>query len=74
MGTRTETIASPSFQRYKAGAKDEDALIRMVTVCGAAENQKELNAAATMYILDMSYERSDICLAMKIIEIERGWR
>ncbi len=75
MRTGTDTQESSTFQRYKDAAKDIDNVITMVTVFhNGSDSPKEMNKIAMAYIMDPSYERADICLSLKIVEIENGWR
>jgi hypothetical protein len=37
------------------------------------ETKEDLRTATVMYVLDLSYDRSDIALALHDVEIEKGW-
>ncbi len=40
-----------------------------------SESHEELKRMAVMlYVTDLSYPRADICLVLKDIETEKGWR
>lgn len=54
--------------RYLTIADDKDKLEAMVSSLRLARNKQELNDLALIYVLDLSYSRADICLAMKIVE------
>jgi hypothetical protein len=53
--------------------KNREKFDAMCRVLSAAETKTELAQMSLMYIMDMSYERADIALALHNIEIERGW-
>lgn len=46
---------------------------QMVGTFRMAESKEEMEKLALAYIRDMSYARSDICLALKAVEKEKGW-
>ena len=60
-------------QRDKAQAKNLERYERMVKAFSHAEEKGDLQLLSMMYIADMSYERSDICLALHTVEMARGW-
>lgn len=59
--------------RHRAQAQDKTKYDRMVKLLGNAESKEELESMATLYIMDMSYPRADICLAIKAVELANGW-
>lgn len=46
---------------------------RMVTAFSVADSKELMEKFALLYVMDRSYSRADICLAMKAVEIEKGW-
>jgi hypothetical protein len=60
-------------ERDQLQAKNTEAYNRMVRAFSAAEEKGDLKLLSTMYILDLGYERSDICLALHTVEMARGW-
>jgi uncharacterized damage-inducible protein DinB len=63
------------FDRYKDGAKNPEKFERMIRMVGeGAETKADMEKMIMMFFAtDMSYHRADICLAMKVIEKDRGW-
>lgn len=55
-------------------ATNKDKFDGMLKVLSNATSKDELEKMSMLYVLDMSYPREDICLALKTIEVERGWR
>jgi hypothetical protein len=51
----------------------EEKISQMRKMLGVAETADELKQLAFLFILDMSYERSDITRVIHDIEVERGW-
>lgn len=47
---------------------------RMVKLLSQADSKAELESMSMLYVMDMSFPREDICLALKTIEQEKGWR
>lgn len=45
----------------------------MMKVFNNAESHEELKKLSLMYILDLSFSRADIALALHDIEVEKGW-
>ena len=45
----------------------------MMKMFSNADSKDELSEMAMLFILDISYERADIALAIHDIEINRGW-
>jgi hypothetical protein len=68
-----ELESSKYFDRYMPQAKDEWRTKQMVTFLRKAENKEEMEKIAGLFVFDMTYDRGDICLAMKIVESEKGW-
>lgn len=60
-------------ERDQTQAKDTKRYEGMVKAFSHAEERGDLQMLSMMYILDMSYERTDICLALHTIEMARGW-
>lgn len=54
-------------------AKNLDRYKQMVTFFSMAENKAELDQATMLFMLDMSYDRGDICLALHTVECAKGW-
>ncbi len=66
----TETYRERAIHSAQNPAKFEP----MLKVLGNAETGAELIQMYLMfYVPDMSYDRGDICLAVKVLEKERGW-
>lgn len=64
-----------NYKRFIGGAKDEDRVAAMTMNAMTAESKKEMQQLMVMlYFTDLSYDRGDLCLAMKITEYEKGWR
>ena len=57
---------SDRARNYVAGVepKSEENVLRMVDFFRAAETKELMGTVATMYLMDMSYARGDITLAM----------
>jgi hypothetical protein len=68
-----ENKLSRHKERDQKQAKNLEAYDRMVKAFSHAEEQGDLQMLSMMYILDLSYERSDICLALHTVEMARGW-
>lgn len=64
-----------SVERGRAlqAAEDFEKFEPMLRMFGRMETEDELKRCAMMFIQDLSYPRSDICLAIKTIEKEHGW-
>ncbi len=54
-------------------AKSREDAIRMANVFRRSDTKKMMEDMAMLYILDLRYDRGDICIAMKIVETEKGW-
>ena len=54
-------------------AQDQAKYDRMVKLFSNAETKEDLERMAVLYIVDMSYPRVDIALALKAVEREKGW-
>jgi hypothetical protein len=67
-------VPSKYFNRYSPQAKDYGRYAQMIIIFRNAESKEELNNLSILYIMDMSFERADICLALKTVEFEKGWR
>ncbi len=66
----TETFRERSIR----AAENSEKLESMLKQLGHADNKGEMQQlAVSFYIPDLSYARHDICLAMKVLEIENGW-
>ncbi len=59
--------------KRRDSAQDKDKYDGMVKVLSAATTKEDLDALAMLYIFDMSYIRSDICLAMDSVDSANGW-
>ena len=59
--------------RHRAQAEEPEKYDRMVKVFDHADTKDELERMAMLYIMDMSFPRGDIALAVKATESERGW-
>lgn len=55
-------------------ATDPEKYGRMVQVFRTADKADDLRMLSMMYVLDMSYPREDISLALKVVEKEKGWQ
>ena len=61
-------------ERAVVNAKNTDKFEQMLTLLGNMETHDELKQAALMFFVpDMSYDRGDICLALKVLEMENHW-
>ena len=61
------------IQRDQNQAKNLDKYKQMVKMMSVAENKEELGQATMLFMLDMSYDRGDICLALHTVECAKGW-
>lgn len=52
---------------------DPEKYERMKKFLSRASTKEELKSMTMLYILDQSYPRADIALALHDIEIEKGW-
>ena len=68
-----EYVARDEDSRCRGAAESPEKYDRMVKLLGNAGSKGELEQMATLYIMDMSYPRADICLALKSVELEKGW-
>lgn len=59
--------------RYKHAAIDRDRYEEMIKFLSDAEDVTTLHGRTIVFILNLKYERSDICLALKAIERDKGW-
>jgi hypothetical protein len=66
-------ITSKHSERYMPAAKDQDKTEQMITMFRVAESKDELEQITLLFLFDMSYDRGDICLAIGIVEREKGW-
>lgn len=57
----------------RAFAQDPEKLDRMLKAFEVAENSDELNQLSMLYVFDMSYDRGDVLLAVKLTKQEKGW-
>lgn len=57
----------------RAFAQDPEKLDRMLKTLEVAENNDELTQLSMLYAFDMSYDRGDVLLAVKLIQQEKGW-
>jgi hypothetical protein len=62
------------LDRHERCAQDLEKFRQMRKFFSNAETKEALNKSAMLYILDMSYPRPDISLALKAVEMEKGWR
>lgn len=53
--------------------QDREKFDTMMKVLSNVDTKEELAKAALLYILDLSFPRADIMLAVHDIEVERGW-
>ena len=61
--------------RYRKQAEDKDRYDQMRTLLQDFDDKPTMNQAAMLFFFpDLSYPRADICLVMKSIEMEKGWR
>lgn len=64
------------FKRWTDGegrCKDLDRVAAMTLQAMFADSAEQFQQVLVMYILDMTYDRGDICLARKIGHRIRGW-
>ena len=54
-------------------AKNREKFDRMVTFFRNAKTRDDLKTCTMMFVMDMNYERSDIMLALGVVEREKGW-
>ena len=54
-------------------AQDRIKFARLVKMLSHATNVRELESMSILYILDPSYSRADISLAIKQVELDKGW-
>lgn len=64
---------SHHLTRDEQQAKDKNQYYQMVEFMRRANTKEEMGKVALMFIMDMSYQRADIALAMHTVEMERGW-
>ena len=63
------------FQQYVRQAKNAWHFTVMVRTLRETQSKPEMERVAIpLFITDMNYDRSDICLALKCVEFEKGWR
>lgn len=62
-----------SMSRDLPQAKNTENYIRMVKAFSYTDSKEQLNSLAVFYVLDMSYDRADICLALHTVETAKGW-
>jgi len=62
-----------SREDLAAQAQDPERFERMVKLLSEAQTKSELETLAVLYIGDMSYKRHDIALALKVVELDKGW-
>jgi len=55
-------------------AKDKEKYDKMIKFFAGANDKEDMESRALLFIMDVDYPRQDICLAMKAVEIARGWR
>jgi hypothetical protein len=60
-------------QRDLPQAKDKEKYKGMVTLFSMAQDKEQLKGLSMWFIMDLSYERADICLALHTVEMARGW-
>lgn len=63
---------APYYPEYEP--KDAWRFAAMLKIFGEAETHKVLKDMTMLYILDMSYAREDILVALGRIEREKGWK
>lgn len=61
-------------QKYENGAQNLEHYREMVKWFGGAEDKEQLRDRTMLYILAPQYHRADICLALKAVERDKGWR
>lgn len=54
-------------------AKDPEKLDRMLKAFEVAESNDELTQLSMLYVFDMTYDRGDVLLAVKLTKQEKGW-
>jgi|APSaa5957512622_1039677.scaffolds.fasta_scaffold79992_3 hypothetical protein len=57
----------------RAFAQDPEKLDRMLKAFEVAESNDELTQLSMLYVFDMTYDRGDVLLAIKLTQQERGW-
>ena len=60
--------------RYVRNAKNPWKFTQMVKIMRMAQDEDDLKNISITFIVDLSFERADICLALKCVETERGWK
>jgi hypothetical protein len=65
---------SKHYERAVKQAQKKNLFKGMVSFLSNAETKDELEKAAVLFVLDTQYPRADICLALKTIKLEKGWR
>ena len=58
---------------FRAQAEQPEKYDRMIKLLSAAETKEDMERVAVLYIMDMSYPRADIALAVKAVERDKGW-
>lgn len=58
---------------FRQQAQDHEKYDRMVKLLGNAATKEDMEQAALLFIMDLSYPRADIVLAIKAVEREKGW-
>lgn len=61
-------------EKYKEQAKNKEHFKEMTDFFEGAEDQIQISEMAVIFVLSPQYERSDICLALKAVERDKGWR
>jgi hypothetical protein len=59
--------------KHREQAQDAAKYDAMVKLLVNATSKEELERMALLYIVDRSYPRADICLAIKAVELANGW-
>ncbi len=54
-------------------AQDREKLDRMLKAFEVAESDDELTQLSMLYVFDMSYDRGDVLLAVKLTKQAKGW-
>jgi hypothetical protein len=67
-------VPSKYFNRHAHLAKHCGRWAQMIIMFREATSKEELNRIMSLFMTDMGYERADICLALKTVEFEKGWR
>jgi len=57
----------------RAQAKDPEKFDQMVKFLSNTESKEDLVRALLLYVMDLSYDRADICLAEKAVLKAKGW-